>query len=238
MHWWIIATVLAYFVKGVCGMGNTLVFTSVLSFANSNVNISPVELLLGYPANCILVWKERRHIRWKICLPVIALVILGSLPGIFLLKNVDVSAIKIVFGFVILFVGVQMLLAEVGRVQKKTSKWGVAIIGILSGILCGLYGIGALLGAYMHQVTEDSHSFKGNFCMVFFAENTFRIIVYSLMGILTLSSVKNFLMLAPLMLLGLGLGILSTKFMNEKLLKRCIIIMLMISGVALIVNSI
>jgi len=58
MHWWIIATVLAYFVKGVCGMGNTLVFTSVLSFANSNVNISPVELLLGYPPIAFLCGRN------------------------------------------------------------------------------------------------------------------------------------------------------------------------------------
>ena len=80
-----------------------------MSFGNNNRNISPAELLLGYPTNVIMAWKERRSIQWKICIPLSALVIAGSIPG------------------------------------------------ILSGLLCGLYGIGALLGAYVSRVTEDSH---------------------------------------------------------------------------------
>lgn len=56
MFWWIVATICAFFIKGLCGFANTLVFTTILSFENSNVNISPVELILGYPTNIILVW--------------------------------------------------------------------------------------------------------------------------------------------------------------------------------------
>lgn len=69
MLYWIVATVAAFFVKGLCGFANTLVFTSILSFGVSNANISPVELLLGFPTNVILAWKERKSIRWGICLP-------------------------------------------------------------------------------------------------------------------------------------------------------------------------
>ncbi len=60
--WWIAAIIAAFFVKGLCGFANTLVFTTILSFGNSNVNISPVELILGYPTNAILAWKERKSI--------------------------------------------------------------------------------------------------------------------------------------------------------------------------------
>ena len=74
MIYWITATLAAFFVKGLCGFANTLVFTSILSFGVSNASISPVELLLGYPTNFILAWKERKSIRWKICLPLALLV--------------------------------------------------------------------------------------------------------------------------------------------------------------------
>lgn len=51
----------AYFVKGLCGFANTLVFTSILSFGSAtNANISPVDLLVGYPTNVILTWKNRK----------------------------------------------------------------------------------------------------------------------------------------------------------------------------------
>ena len=68
---WIIATLCAFFVKGLCGFANTLVFTSILSFGTANINISPVELMLGYPTNVIISWKERRSINPRICIPLL-----------------------------------------------------------------------------------------------------------------------------------------------------------------------
>ena len=177
MIWWVIAAVSAFFVKGLCGFANTLVFTTILSFGNNNVNISPVELILGYPSNAVLAWKERRSIKWSICVPLAILVIVGSIPGILFLKNADTTVIKIIFGFVIICIGTEMLLREIKAKKMKQSKLVLGIIGFLSGLLCGLYGIGALLGAYISRVTDDSHSFKANICVVFLAENTFRIIM-------------------------------------------------------------
>ena len=228
----------AFFVKGLCGFANTLVFTTILSFGNNNVNISPVELILGYPSNAVLAWKERRSIKWSICVPLAILVIVGSIPGILFLKNVDTTVIKIIFGFVIIFIGTEMAVREIKASKMKQSKLVLGIIGFLSGLLCGLYGIGALLGAYISRVTDDSHSFKANICVVFLAENTFRIIMYSALGIITLQTVRQAAALVPLMVLGLALGMLSSKFIDEKWVKRIVFVMLIISGSALVIGSV
>ena len=238
MIWWIIAAISAFFVKGLCGFANTLVFTTILTFGNNNVNISPVELILGYPSNAILAWKERRSIKWSICVPLAILVIVGSIPGILFLKNVNTTVIKIFFGFVIICIGIELVLREIKAKKMKQSKVVLGIIGFLSGLLCGLYGIGALLGAYINRVTDDSHSFKANICVVFLAENTFRIIMYSVLGIITLQTVKQAVVLIPLMVLGLVLGMLSSKVLDEKWVKWIVIVMLIVSGCALVINSI
>lgn len=81
MYLWIIAAVAAYFIKGLCGFANTLVFTSILSLGASNANISPIDLLLGYPTNLILTWKNRKSLDPKVYLPLAALVLAGSIPG-------------------------------------------------------------------------------------------------------------------------------------------------------------
>ena len=112
----------------------------------------------------------------------------------------------------------------------------LGIIGVLSGILCGLYGIGALLGAYVNRVTDDSSSFKANICVVFFVENTLRIILYALWGIITLDILKQAIILMPLMLIGLVLGMLSGKLLDEKLVKKVVIVMLIISGISLLLS--
>lgn len=237
MIWWMAAALCAYFVKGLCGFANTLVFTTILSFGNSNINISPVELLLGYPTNAILAWKERREIKWNICVPLSVLVILGSVPGMLFLKNSDTTVIKIAFGFIIIVIGAEMLLGELRSKKARQSKAVLGVIGLLSGLLCGLYGIGALLGAYISRVTEDSHSFKANICVIFLAENTFRIILYWALGIIELQTVRQTAALIPLMLLGLWLGMLSGRFLNDKLVKKIVIIMLIISGLALVITN-
>ena len=237
MIWWMIATICAFFVKGLCGFANTLVFSTILSFGNNNVSISPVELILGYPTNIILAWKERKSIKWNICLPLAFLVIAGSIPGTLFLKNADTNIIKLFFGIVIIFIGLEMLLREVQSKTIKQSKVVLCLIGILSGLLCGLYGIGALLGAYMNRVTENSSSFKANICVVFCAENTFRLILYGLWGIISLEILKQAIILIPLMLIGLILGMISGKVLNEKVVKRLVIIMLIVSGMALILNN-
>lgn len=235
---WIIATVCAYFVKGLCGFANTLVFTSILSFTNNNINITPVDLLLGYPANIILVIKERKSLKWNICIPLAVLVILGSIPGALFLKNIDSGIVKSIFGIVIIFTGLEMLFREFQTKKIKQSKILMGIIGILSGLLCGMYGIGALLGAYISRAVDDSSSFKANISFVFLVDNTFRFILYSIWGILTLDVLKQTAILIPFVILGLILGIFSTRFMNDKIAKRLVIVLLIISGITLLVNNI
>ena len=236
MLWWMMTTLAAFFVKGLCGFANTLVFTTMLSFGQSNLAISPVELLLGYPTNAILAWKERRAIDWRVCLPLCAMVLAGCLPGAFLLKRVDASAVKIVFGVVIILIALEMLLRKGGAAAKQSAAMKL-LVGLLSGMLCGLFGVGALLGAYLSRTTDDTHAFRGNLCMVFFVENTFRVILYAASGIITLAACRQALMLAPVMLLGLWLGMRAGRAINEKNAKKLVLMMLVVSGAALILNS-
>lgn len=237
MFLWVIAALLAYFIKGLCGFANSLIFSSILSFGTNNINITPVDVLLGYPTNMIMAWKGRKEIDWKVSIPLAGLVLLGNIPGIFLLKIGNAQIIKIFFGFVIIGIGIEMFFRERGTKKMKSSKVVLGTIGLLSGLLCGLYGIGALLAAYVSRVTDNSQEFKANMCVVFTIENTFRVILYLYMRILTTEVVKQVLFVVPFMLIGLFAGMKSSSLLNEKMVKKVVIIMLIISGAALVVNN-
>ena len=56
------AVICAYLVKGMCGFANTLVFSTMMSFTANNVQISPLELVVGYPSNLILTVKNRKQL--------------------------------------------------------------------------------------------------------------------------------------------------------------------------------
>ena len=237
MIWWIIATLCAFYVRGLCGFANTLVFTTVMSFGMSNRNISPVELLLGYPSNAIIAYRERKAIEPRLCLPLAALVTLGSIPGMLMLKHADTSVVKLVFGVVIVLLGLEMLLRERNTGKTQESNAMLALIGLLSGVLCGLYGVGALLGAYIGRVAKDASAFRANICVVFFVENTLRIVLYSAAGLLNTGMALKAIGLLPAALLGLFLGAKSAALVSEKTVKRLVIIMLILSGVSLIVGQ-
>ena len=234
----IIAVILAFIIKGMCGFANTLVFSTIISFKTNNINITPVELIVGYPSNIFIAWKERKWISAKVCIPLSILVIIGSIPGVLFLKNGNTQLLKTLFGFAVVLLGIEMLFRERRKVKKKSSKISLVIIGILSGILCGLFGIGAFLVAYISRTIENQDQFRGNICVVFLVENSFRIILYSLTGILNVTIFKRALLLIPFMIIGLSIGILLSKKVSEKMVKRVVIILLILSGMALIINNI
>lgn len=234
---WIIATFAAFFIKGLCGFANTLVFTSIMGFGAANVDISPVELILGYPSNMILTFRNRKLLKAKIVLLLSALVVIGSIPGALLLKNADVRYLKIVSGAAVLLIGVEMLLREYNIGMMKESKPLLYAIGVLSGVLCGLFGIGALLAAYVGRVTETGDEFKANISAVFIVDNTFRIVLYSLLGVINPESVKQAALLLPVMLVGLFAGIKSAKYLNEKTVRKLVIVLLIVSGAVLVIKN-
>ena len=231
---WIIATLCAFFIKGLCGFANTLVFTSILGFGVANVNISPVELLLGYPTNLILTWKNRNKLERKVYIPLALLVLGGSIPGAILLKSVDVRHLKVFFGIVVILIAVEMFFREYQRTNAKDSNLLLGIIGVLSGILCGLFGIGALLAAYVGRVTNSTDEFKANISAVFIVENTVRIFTYYLLGVFTLNSLKQTVILIPFMIIGLFVGMESSKVLDERVIKKIVIVLLVLSGVFLV----
>jgi len=239
MNYWVILAVLcAYIIKGMCGFANTLVFSTMLSFGTNNIAITPLELLVGYPSNLIIAYRERKAITIRVWIPLAGLVVAGSIPGTFLLKNGDTTVIKILFGAVVTFIAAEMFFREIKKERRKSSPLLLGGIGILSGLLCGLFGIGALLAAYVSRTTDNNSAFRGNLCLVFIIENTFRLITYSLTGILTIEILRNALMLLPFMLAGLIAGMKLARVVSEQRIKKLVILMLALSGISLVVDNI
>jgi len=227
----------AYIVKGMCGFANTLVFGTLAGFFTDNVNISPVDLLLGYPSNIYIAWSERKGISLRICVPLCILVILGSIPGAFFLKVGNARLLKVLFGFLVVFLGVEMYFRERSTAKKKSSPILMVAIGLMSGILSGMFGVSALLVAYVSRTAADQSQFRANNCVVFTVENTFRILLYSFSGILSMDSLKTAVCLLPFMFLGLGIGIWFQKHLPERQAKNSVILLLIISGLSLVVNN-
>ena len=101
---------LAYFVKGLCGFANTLVFSSILSFWQDNIYITPIDLPLSLISNLLLVFHDHKALSVKIWGSGAFFMILGIIWHILL--SGDPALIKIILGFLTMGLALQMLLKK------------------------------------------------------------------------------------------------------------------------------
>lgn len=238
MFWLWFVALCSFFVKGLCGFANSMVFTTLMSFSGSIVQISPIVLLLNYPSNLIMIWNGRKAIDYKVCLPLCAMVVLGIIPGTIFFKNADISLIEIIFGLFVTGISLDMLLRKKKPLQQgEKLGWKLGLLGILAGFVCGFCGIGVLVGVYISKVTDNLRSFKANACIVYFVADSIKIIMFACLGVLTMDILRQAVMLIPVAMLGLWLGMQSSKILNEAIAKKIVLIMLILSGLALVVNN-
>ena len=231
-----LAVTVAYFVKGLCGFANTLVFTTLMSFQMNNVSLSPIDLLTGFPANLLLAWRERKNAKPRVWGPLSIVVLLGVIPGAIFLKTGNAQSIKLLFGGVVVAIGLENLLRK--RVEQKAlPKWVFLSIGLISGVLSGLYGVGALLAACVNRAADNASEFRANLCIIFSIENVFRIFLYSALGMITGPVLVTALALTPFMLFGLFMGMRIAGRVTEQNARRIVNIALILSGTALVAGN-
>ena len=225
MSLFILATLAAFFIKGLCGFANTLVFQSILSFGVNNASISPVELALGFPGNAILTWQNRKSLDPKVFGPLMAL----------MLSSIDGRIVKIIFGAAIILIALDMLRGQ-GK-PRKEKKWLTALVGVAAGVLSGMFGVGALLAAYVSRITETNGAFKANISVVFLAENVFRFALYAALGILNQAALITAVKLMPFMLVSLFAGIAVSKKIDDRRIRKLVLLLLVVSGAMLIAQN-
>ena len=231
-----LAVCLAYFIKGLTGFANTLVLTATMSFFRSSRDITPLDLLLSLPANLLLALRQWCSIQWRKALPLAGLTLAGCIPGTLLLRGASPAALKIVFGVLLIGLGLERLLRPAHGTGKQ-SPLVQGCIAAVSGMIAGLFGVGALLAASMSRTADSPEEYRATLGLVFAVENIFRIVLYSVMGLLHAAMVVDALKLVPCMLVGMLAGSALSKRMNPQRLTQAVMVMLMISGLALILQN-
>ncbi len=234
------AAFLSMFVKGMAAFGNTLVFSPIMNFGSDTRLVAPVDLLMTIPANAYMAWRERKSISPSIVIRLVTLIYIGLVPGTIFLSIGDSKLLKVILGSAIVVLGIELILREraAKKEQKKSNPLVLIIIGLISGVFCGLFGVGAFLTAYLNRTTSNQSQFRANFCAVFFLENVARFFLYLNSGILTLASAKFALMIAPGAVIGLLCGILASKKIPEKHAKKVVAVMLVLTGLSLAAQNI
>jgi uncharacterized membrane protein YfcA len=228
----------SFFVKGLVGFGDPLISSPMLSLTKlENSQITPMNLLMGWPLNLYITFKNRKSFSIKATIPMIVCILIGMFPGMFLLKYGSSWIIKAGLGVLILACGIEML-------TRKESKVGsgnpviMALVSTLSGFTAGLFGINLFFVAYIERTGYvNRNQFRGQMCFIFLVENTIRLISYIIGGFYTLDILKIALISAVGVIGGMFLGSRVDSKLKESTIRRIIIVVFMCAGLSTLIKA-
>lgn len=230
---------LAFIVKWLIGFGDPLISAPLLSMQLDNTLITPGTLLPSLCINASIIWQNRKLFNWRRILPLLLCMLLGDIPGTWLLQFSLPWILKTVLGVVVLFLGVEMATRDLRPVRpnRKDHLWAQYVISFFSGMCSALFGINMFLLAYLQRTAKDYEEFRGSICFLFFGETLFRTILYAYTGLLNGDAIIfGLISLAGAMVSRLIARLLSSKVQGARLQKLAIVFFIL-GGVSITLKS-
>jgi uncharacterized membrane protein YfcA len=231
-------TLLAYFIKGISGFGNTVIMSPLYVQILPPTIVTPIDLLFSIPTNIFIYYKNHKHVVVKQLLPVIALMAIGAVPGALLLKFMNVELFKALLGLLIVGIAIDRVhhkYMKHGKLNKRL--WLKLVLGIFSGLTVGMFGIGLPIAAYLTRTSESVKAFKGQITFIFLCENLFRLFLYIGLGLITLEVFKYVLYLCPFVALGLYFGHLLSRKVKDVFTDVVIVALLVVIGTNMFLSN-
>ena len=238
-----IATACAVVITGISksGFGGGL---GVMSVPLMSLYIAPqlaVAILMPVllAMDLIIVWQYRKH--WNSA--VVAMLLPGAAAGLIVgavsFQWMSADVIRLAVGLLALFFVAQFILEQGQRRSAGPSKrQTVFALGALSGFASFVAHAGGppVKGILLRQGMEKS-VFVGTNTMFFFALNATKTVAYSALGHFTQETLKVSLVLAPILLVGIGLGTILHRFISQSVFTRVVYGFLFLAGLKLLWDS-
>lgn len=214
--------------------------TPLYSFVLMSRQITPIDLLFSIPINSFLVLKDRKSFSLTIVLPLSILLLLGDIIGTLVLQSTQDRILKIILSILVIVIAIEIFTRPKNVQNKKPNRIFLGIIGIISGISAGLFGISVLLVAYISRTTTSRGSFRASLGFVFLIDNFFRLLYYLTLPnpIITSETFRYVSILFPAVFIGMTIGLFLEKYISEKIMLYILVLLLLSSGIVLFVQNI
>lgn len=239
----IIAVTLVGISKGGFGGGVGLVATPLLALVLPVADAAALMLPILLIADVLSVrnyWGQFDRPTMRFLLPAAILgIIIGSL--FFTAFSTNERILKLTIGILTLIFGIWFAAKEwiLGAVEgKRPSNYIGFLLGSLSGFTSTIAHVGGPpVTIYMLNTKLSKQLFIGTFLLFFLIVNTIKLIPYALLGLLTVGNFLVVLILAPLVFLGVWLGVKLNGRFNDLWFNRVILIILLLTGIQLVIGE-
>lgn len=233
-----LAVFVGAFVSGLAGFAFSAVAGAVLLHVFPAPEAVPLMMFCSIVIQGINLWALRHHIRWSGSAPLIIGGLLGIPLAIYLLQNADTYLLRLGFGLIVTAYASYMLfrptLVEVS--EHLAGRLVTALVGFGGGLIGGLTAMPGAVPTIWCDIRGMSKSGQRGLVQPYIAAMQFSALAL-LLGRQNLSSkiALDFALSVPAMLAGSLLGILAFRHVNELMFRKAILVLLLISGGALVI---
>ena len=225
---------LAYIILGISGFGSALVTIPLMVHFLPLQTVVPLVVMVDFIATLTTGLRFRDQVETIELRLLIPSVSVGVLAGVTLLAMLPRQATLVSLGIFILGYGLYRLAAK-APAAGILRWWGIPT-GLAGGLLGGLFGVGGpIYAAYMTARVPDVSRMRATLAALFTFSTGFRVAVYLASGLMLQSDVWwAFLILLPIMPVGLFIGHHLHMKLTREQVGRFISVLLLLSGVSLL----
>ena len=233
------AAALAAVVKGMLGMGFPPVATPLITTLVGAQTAVVSVAIPGFLQNAVQAWGGRAHLRdIRSLTPLLAMLIVGSLLGAYLLTVLPVHLVTLLVGVsVMIYAGLALL-----RIEPVLPKRGTAALGAVTGFVAGVFGgatgtFAPILAVYLAATRPDKYRFTAVIALLLFVGQVPQLIGYATLGLFT----RERLMLSAIMLppaaLGFALGTVIRSRVSQGAFAVVVRWALLLIGLRLVIDA-
>lgn len=239
-------------VQAIAGFGSALVAMPVLAMALGPRHAAPLMALAGASVTVLVFWQNRRGMRWREALWLMAGCAVGVPMGAMGLRLLPEGPILGALGLLLLgYVGFSLRHGpdnDAGNTANPASPEGgptvgwysprarviAILVGSCAGILGGAYTTdGPPLVIYGDLKRWPRESFRAILQACFFFDGTLILLSHGAFGLITLDTLKNLVFALPGMAVGLALGTLLDRHIPPRVFRGILLGLLTVLGLAL-----
>jgi uncharacterized membrane protein YfcA len=195
-------------------------------------------LLVNLPAELWVVWASRRHIVWRGVFVLFAGIAVGIPLGTWLLRWGNPEILLTALGVLLVAVGAAFLNVPPAHRLRTWPAWVAPPVGVLSGLLTGLFGTGGPpLVLYYQLGGAGKAAFRGHLMAIFLLMTTVRVPSYAAFGLITPTRLWSALLVLPAVLLGAFIGNRIHLELNEETFRRLVSGGLVVIGLLLLIPN-
>jgi uncharacterized protein len=230
---------LAGFVQGLSGFAFAMVALSVWAWALKPEVAAPLAVFGALLGQLTSLFSIRGGFEWRKIAPFVAGGLFGVPIGVFILHNVDPLRFRLAIGIFLTLYGLYGLLTPKMPTLVFGGRGLDAAVGGIGGMLGGLGGLSGSVPAIWTQLRGWKRDLRRATMQVYnIAMHSLTLTIYAKTGALTGSALPLFAIAAPAMLIASYVGTRFYGRFSEAAFTRMILVLLLLSGAALIYGSV